>query len=157
MKHCFTLDGIKPLSVNSTYTNVGRGRAKTQAARDWTSEFFYQLGTQENLKKLAELRETFDPAQHFYAVQLDMYYPDSLLFRKGGGISAKTVDLSNFEKSIIDCLFLPKFNNTPFPYGCENLNIDDKFVAELVSRKKAAQAHQLSIAIEIRPLSILQD
>lgn len=156
MQHTFTLPGIKPLSINSTYTNVGRGRAKTQAARDWTTEFFHALGTQANLQALKELREYFNPEEHFYSLSLVLTYPMPIFWKQDSGISAKTVDISNFEKSIIDCLFLPKFHVTPFPYGCENLNVDDKFLAEMQSAKRAGDDYSLKIVVEIKPLTLLR-
>jgi hypothetical protein len=156
MMHTFYLPGIKPLSINSTYTNVGKGRAKTQAARDWTTEFFHTLSTQSNLDNLMQLREKFNPEEHYYSIKIEMQYPESIFWKKGAGISAKTVDLSNFEKSIIDCLFLPKFHVTPFPYGCENLNIDDKYVAELRSSKVPGDQHSVKVVIEIKSLDLLR-
>lgn len=132
---------------------------KTAAAKDWTYKVFHALSTPENLKKLQELREIFDPKIHCHYVSMWAVYPEKELYTKSGGVSARTQDCSNWEKPLLDCFFLPKYFTEPAPYGCLNLNTDDRSVVQLVSAKvegDRALIVEVSIkAIKDRPIAVL--
>lgn len=146
MRESFTIQ-LKPFSINAMY--YGDGRTKTQAARDWSYQVFHKL-SQEGIKtKLKKLRDHFDHKKHGYVVRLSATYPEKLFYRKAGGISAKTMDISNWEKPLIDLLFLPKYFDQEPPYGCENLNIDDKYIVGLSSRKQPGEGQQMRISITV--------
>lgn len=149
MKKEITLQNSKPFSINGSYFSTGHGFIKTTAFREWSYNIFNQLSRFE--KEFAELRNYFDPLKHAYSVQLTAVYPRRVLFKKSGGLSSKTIDISNWEKSIIDCLCLPKHFEIPAPYGCKNLNIDDRFIIRMSSTKECAtnDEYSLRMAIEI--------
>ena len=138
---------IKALSINAMYC---KNRSwKTSEYNDWSAAVFHKLDTEENLQALQELREFFDSSKHGYAVNLKFYYPKEILFTKKGSLSARAHDLSNIEKPIIDLIFLPCYFDKSSPYGCKNLNIDDKFIYELSSKKLAAEEHRIEIELSI--------
>lgn len=144
----FKLD-IKPFSVNQMY---GAKKFRTVAYTNWIQELLSCLSTSDNLLKLKTLRESFDIKKHYYSVELLVFYPRNVFINKKGEISTKTQDCSNFEKSLIDVLFLPKYFET-----VENLNIDDKYIAELLSKKMASEdgSQYIEVSIEIKTLQDL--
>lgn len=149
MKRLLVLNTVKPLSINSTYYSTGGGFIKTTAAREWTHEVCYHLSSEENEKALADLRQHFDNSKHYYKISLEAHYPKKFFITGKGHISARTVDITNWEKSIIDVIFLPKnYSDTP-PYGCKNLNIDDRYICEMSSKKVLSKDDFYRIVVEI--------
>ena len=127
-------------------------RHKTIEAQEWSCSVLVALALKENKKKLKELRQHFDPMKHVYKVDLTFFYPKHVLFRKDGGISARAHDLSNVEKPLIDLVFLPMFYDRPSPYGAKNLNIDDKYIIDLRSRKRVGKDFRIRVALNIKDL-----
>jgi hypothetical protein len=152
MRFSFMLKGIKPFSVNSLFYNDGR--TKTQAYYDWSFKFFGMLCHESVQLGLEPMREQFDPKKHCFAVRLTAYYPEKIFYRQVGGISAKTMDLSNWEKPLIDALFLPKNHKVSPPFGSPNMNCDDRYIASIVSRKRMTTEDEPSIRISIAMLPI---
>lgn len=129
-------------------------RHKTAEAHEWSHTVLHYLSQEPNKQSLKELREHFEPKKHAYKLDLTFYYPHEILHTKDGRISAKSHDISNIEKPLIDLIFLPKyFDQTP-PYGAQNLKIDDKYILEMTSRKKAATEHGIDVNIEIIELKV---
>ena len=126
---------------------------KTSAALDWSHTVLHHLGFEENAVILEELRDHFDPEQHMYAIDLEFYYPKELLITKKRTLSSKAHDLSNIEKPLIDLIFLPTYFNKPSPYGAKNLNIDDKFISDLSSKKRPSDEHRIIVNITINDLN----
>lgn len=149
MKRVFSLHGLKPLSVNSTYVRTLNGVMKTSAATEWFYSAFHILSSEENKQKLKELREYFDPKKHVYSFEIVALYPKKIFFTKQGTVNSKTIDVSNFEKSIIDIFCLKRYFNNPSPAGCENLNTDDRYVTDLTSRKAVSSDDEPRIEVEI--------
>lgn len=146
MKRTIILN-TKALSVNAMYC---KNRSwKTAEYNQWSCAVFHKLDTKENLEAFSDLREFFDPLKHAYSVSIRFYYPQNILFTKKGSLSAKAHDLSNIEKPIIDLIFLPCYFDKSSPYGCKNLNIDDKFIYELSSKKLPAEEHRIEIDLSI--------
>ncbi len=108
------------------------------------------LASKENRKKLKQLRDHFDPKQHVYKIELTFFYPKHVLYTKDGPISARAHDLSNIEKPLLDLLFLPAFYDR---YNCKNLNIDDKYITHLVSKKCVGKSFKIKINIHIKDLN----
>lgn len=136
----------KPLSVNSMYYG-NRLHGMRADAKDWQVQVFHGLSQYE--AELGALRSQFKKSKHGYAVKLTFVVPKTVLYTKTGELSSRAADLSNIEKSIIDCLFLPKhFSNTP-PYGCQNLNMDDRYLKTLSSRKVAGDDWEIHINVRI--------
>lgn len=127
-------------------------RHKTIEAQEWSCSVLVALALKENKKKLKELRQHFDPKKHVYKVDLTFFYPKHVLFRKDGGISARAHDLSNVEKPLIDLVFLPMFYDRPSPYGAKNLNIDDKYIIDLRSRKRVGKDFRIRVTLNIKDL-----
>jgi hypothetical protein len=127
-------------------------RHKTIEAQEWSCSVLVALALKENKKKLKELRQHFDPMKHVYKVDLTFFYPKHVLYRKDGGISARAHDLSNVEKPLIDLVFLPMFYDRPSPYGAKNLNIDDKYIIDLRSRKRVGKDFRIRVTLNIKDL-----
>lgn len=143
---------MAPFSINRMY--YANKMSKTAEAQKWTLEVFHDLSQPHNQEKLEALRAGFDPKQHGFNVSFTMYFPVDIFWTKTKRISSRTFDLSNIEKPLIDLLFLPKyFDKTP-PFGCKNLNIDDKYLMEMSSRKLPHNSpkHRMLIDVEIKDL-----
>ncbi len=137
---------VRSFSINAMY---GPKKFKTSLARDWEMTVFHQLSSEENLTKFSRLREAFDPAIHGYSVSIIVYYPESKFYTKGGDISAHTHDVSNYEKPLVDLLFLPKYFDLNAPYGCRNLNVDDKYIVRMFSRKAVGPDYSVKVVLKV--------
>jgi hypothetical protein len=129
---------IKPYSINRYY--YSDRQTKTAAARNW------ELQTLGFIKEHAAAFKTmyglFDESKHAFRVKLDAYYPSKEFMNKAGRVSARTMDLSNWEKPLLDLLFLPKYVG--------NLGIDDRFIVELKSTKQESPSkttHYVTVEI----------
>ena len=127
-------------------------RHKTIEAQEWSCSVLVALALKENKKKIKELRQYFDPKKHVYKVDLTFFYTKHVLHKKEGGISARAHDLSNVEKPLIDLIFLPMFYDRPSPYGAKNLNIDDKYITDLRSRKRVGKDFRIRVTLNIKDL-----
>ena len=127
-------------------------RHKTIEAQEWSCSILVALALKENKKKLKELRQYFDPEKHVYKVDLTFFYPKHVLHTKEGPISARAHDLSNVEKPLIDLVFLPMFYDRIPPYGAKNLNIDDKYITDLRSRKRVGKDFRIRIGLHVKDL-----
>ena len=141
---------LKPFSINAMFCRDKRH--KTIEAQEWSCSVLVALALKENKKKLKELRQYFDPKKHVYKVDLTFFYPKHVLHKKEGGISARAHDLSNVEKPLIELIFLPKFYDPPSPYGAKNLNIDDKYITDLRSRKRVGKDFRIRVTLNIKDL-----
>lgn len=156
MKEKFILHGLKPLSVNSTYYRSFNGVTKTSAANDWTYTIFHILSSSENVEKLAKLRSEFDPKLHALSFDICVFYPKSIFYTKTGVINSKTIDVSNFEKSIVDVFCLKRHFDNPPPSGCQNLNTDDRYVTDMRSSKRPSEDGEPRIEVEIEIKTLYQ-
>lgn len=138
------------MSINSLYY-ANRGHGKTIKAQDWSHNIFHMLNNSDDLQKFTDLREFFKPNEHYYKVEF--IFSNNKILTKSGQLSSGAADLSNIEKPIIDLMFLPKYFDVSSPYGLKNLNIDDKYIGELSSRKKPGTDQKIDIVISIYSLS----
>jgi hypothetical protein len=136
----------KPLSVNSMYYGNKRHGMRSEA-KDWQVNVFHGLSQYE--AQLGALRSQFKKSKHGYAVSLTWVIPKDHLYTKAGELSSRCCDLSNIEKALIDVLFLPKNFSNNAPYGCQNLNIDDRYLKTLTSRKVAGDEWGVIINVRI--------
>lgn len=148
MKQKLTIS-LKPLSINSTYYHGSARYGKNTKAKDWTYDAFSELMYFENKEKLKLLRDYFDVSKHAYLVSLNWKFPKSILITKTNTLSSKAHDLSNIEKSIIDILFLPSNFSDDKSQGCLNLNIDDKHMLQLHSKKSLSESEDYSLEITV--------
>jgi hypothetical protein len=149
VKHTFTLPGLKPFSINAAYVRTHSGVHKSQGASQFCSQIFHILGREVNQAKLTELREHFNVDKHVWICNMTAFYPHTEYFNKKGHISSKTIDCTNWEKLIVDAIWLPKFHNESFPQGCPNLNSDDRFLVYMSSHKQPAEQRSIEVTIEI--------
>lgn len=147
MKAIITLP-LKTFSVNQMY--YGNRQIKTVAAKEWSYTVFHELSKKHNQEELLKLREYFDPSKHVYVLNMTAYYPKEILFTKKGYISGRAHDITNWEKPLVDLIFHPKYFDISTPYGCKNLNIDDKFVTDCYSKKRPSLDDNYSIKITLR-------
>jgi hypothetical protein len=148
MQETFTILS-KSFSINSMYNYKNNRKFKTLEAEKWETGILHQLSSKQNMQKFENLRSQFDPELHSYAVTISVYYPEADFYTKKGLISAHTHDVSNYEKPLIDLLFLPKYFELPAPYGCKNLNMDDKYITRMFSTKRPGTEHKLIVKIKI--------
>lgn len=150
MKQLFKLRA-KPFSLNAA--TYGDARTKTRDYYDWQAQIFHQLSSEINQLKLQELREFFDESRHSFKVHIKALYPKDQYVTKQGILSSRTVDLTNSEKLIQDLFFDKQYFDRQAPYGCKNLNANDKHVIALFSEKTFHDSpdYILQIAIKIIP------
>ena len=152
MRRTITLK-LKPFSINAMYYG-NRKHGKTIEAQEWACSVLVALALKENKKKLKELRQCFDSLKHVYKVDLTFFYPKHTLYTKECRVSGRAHDLSNIEKPLIDLVFLPRYYDLPSPYGAENLNIDDKYIIHLTSKKKVGKSCKIKVSIQIKDLNL---
>jgi len=136
---------ISAFSINRMY---GRDRRhKTQVYKDWEMGALQALSAASVQQQFTSLRDAYKEGTHCFNVELEFHSPD--LLNKQGTISSRVEDLSNTEKILLDILFLPKFHVQPFPYGCKNVNTDDKYVLKLTSSKHLSATQKIVVRIEL--------
>jgi len=149
-----TLDlilNIKPYSVNAYY--YGNRSIKKTEARNWEHSMIELLKPEECQKQLEHLKELFDPKKHCITISILCLYPEEIFFTQKGTISAKTFDVSNVEKPIIDVIFLEKYATTKIT----NVGIDDKFIIDMHSYKRSYHKNEIRIKIQIENLEYLEN
>lgn len=151
LSHTIKFADLKPFSVNASYVRTFNGVRKSSGASEYSAQIFNVISRESEAAKLQELQSKFDPKEHCYKLKITAYYPEAEYYTKKHELSSKTIDISNAEKLIVDCLFLPKFNEEPFPYGARNLNCDDRYLVEMTSRKLGANKRLIEVTIEIWP------
>lgn len=136
---------IKPYSINAMYY---RNKAfKRREALDWSYNVLSHLSHHTNEEKMRDLREAFDPKKQYFRVEITFFMPEKKLITKDGRL--KTPDLSNIEKPLIDLLFDRQYYDKEPPFGCKNINIDDKYIGELFSSKRVCPDGQYHADIKI--------
>lgn len=139
-----------PFSINAFH--YATKRIITADAREWMQDVIYQLSAPGIEAKLQQFRKEFDQKKDTIALILHFKFPESQFYTKAGHISSHIPDLSNIEKPLMDILFLPKhFGNNP-PQTFQNLNMDDKFVTTLYSKKSAFTGEKPHIEISLKIL-----
>lgn len=125
---------IKGFSVNA-YT--GRNKNfKTREAADWETTVCALLNKH---KALYELAEDWKRDGGCFKVSMTFVYPHHIFYNRAGAVSAKAFDLSNVEKPLLDMLFR------------ETMGVDDRFVTELNSRKRAGGMYAIEVTLELNP------
>ena len=133
MKISFNLP-TKAFSVNATYF---RNRAfKTPEFRAWEAETAILL---DDVKDLTDLAHEFNRVGGEFWVSFTYVYPYHIYYNKAKDISAKTFDLSNVEKPLLDQIFGGR------------MSVNDRFVTLLRSSKEPGAMHEIRITIELVP------
>ena len=140
----------KPVSINNFYYANKRHGIRAEA-KEWQSDLFVALASSTNKAIIQNLKSHFDERVHGYKFSITYEAPASTFYTKRSTLSSRQIDLSNCEKSLIDVFFLPKYNGT---YGCENLNIDDKWLLELSSRKTLSPDENYYTVVKIEIIDL---
>lgn len=143
---------VKPFSINAIHYRDGK--RKTVEAREWECTIFNALSTTKHLADMKELKTAFDPLRHGFAIKLTCYYPEIMYKTKLGNISSKTMDITNWEKPLVDVLFLDKYSLYDPPFGVQNLQTDDKYIVSMHSRKLSHKEPNTKIEIVVKLISV---
>lgn len=147
MRRSFTLP-TKAFSINAAHY---RDRSmKTKECRDWERQVLYLLSSPDIQSKILELRAAFDPDKHAFSIRLCFEYPPEVFFNAQGKLSARSFDLSNTEKLLIDLLFDEKYARNSH-VAVQNLAANDKYVTSLLSCKKPGTRYNIHVAIKLVP------
>jgi len=141
---------VKTFSINKMY--YATQKVKTKEAREWYGRDFNYLDDPAIQVELEKIRSAFDPKKHALFVHLKAHYDPARLFTKDGRLSGRAHDITNWEKPLIDLLFLPKYFNQKPPKGAPNLNVDDKYLIGCSSSKIPNK--EIGIKIEIKILDL---
>lgn len=142
---------IKPYSVNKYF--YGNRSVKRREAVQWETCMVELLRPEEYQKAFKELKDQFDPKEHCLIVEITCYYPKEILITKKGTLSAKAFDISNTEKPIIDVIFLEKYATSTI----SNIGIDDKYIVDMISKKRYSDKHKIEIKIQLKNLQYLEE
>lgn len=93
----------------------------------------------EDVKILSDLALEFHRVGGEFWVSFEYIYPFHIYYNKAKDISAKTFDLSNVEKPLLDQVFGTR------------MGVNDRFVTLLRSSKRAGAQHEIRITIELVP------
>lgn len=135
MTYEFTLP-MKAFSINAyRYRN---NINKTKEARAYEAEFNRHL--EAHREPLTALAEHWRRVRGSCKVVYVIIYPRSVYFNSKGEISAKTFDVSNFEKPIQDMVF-------------NFLGINDCFAKPLYSDKIPGDDYGIYVKLEVQPIA----
>lgn len=129
---------IKPITLNhaTKYRAVGRRAMsyKSPAYKKLESQINSLMNKGNNKKAVSKFNKNFDENKHQLQVEYKFYYPIKL---KGKNrISKTSMDLSNIEKNIQDCIF-------------KSLIADDSCITRLVSEKIHSEQIEIKTSIKI--------
>lgn len=120
-------------------------RFKTAAYKDWYTMVSHEIVHAQYWPQLQKLAETFKLNGGAFNVILETHYPTSIFYAKNGHISAKTYDLTNTEKPLIDLIF------------GDLMDVNDKNIVRVVSTKhpNAAYTH-LKVSITLIDIRLIK-
>lgn len=124
----------RPYSINVAYYS---GFTKKVECRRWEEEVAAQFRLPANKAIIRKWREFVGKP---LCLSLTFEIPEDVFWTKKGEISARSFDLTNVEKLFVDVLFGKH-------YGI--LNIDDKHVVTLISRKRPALEYGIRASLHI--------
>jgi len=136
------------------YFNRSGKKVRSVDARNWSQVIFNELNKPYNQQQLKLCREMIEGGCRGLRIDMVVYYPYGKFFTQTGEISARTLDETNWEKPLVDLIMLPKYYDRPCPYGVENLNIDDKIVTDVTSKKRPIMNEEHSIVVKLTPFDI---
>lgn len=150
-----------PFSINTSH--YIRTKTRTKECRDWGDKILLQLQKQIIQIAFGCLRKNFDETKHGIIFEITWYHPRKKFFtQKDGSVSRRTKDLSNIEKLLIDLICDKRFNGRVFKVGkipkiIKNLNIDDQYIVDLISKKRPHDKTfcEIEVGIDLIDLSEL--
>lgn len=134
---------FRAISVNDSYYGNRKFGMKKEA-KEWTYAVNWELA--KHSSQFDILREQFNPKEHGLSVSFCFIYKE--FFNKSGSVSSKIYDLTNCEKLLLD-LIVDSAHHGIAPYKSPNLNINDKHVIELFSKKAPGAQDRIDIEIKI--------
>lgn len=132
MKVNFTIEG-KAFSINKTYTRDIRFRSSE--FKEWYTLTKTSIQEHDAYKSLLELADDFKSKGGTIVMSLQIVYPFWAFRNKQGEISARTLDVTNYEKGLVDLLL----------QDC--LQINDKNLVKLTSSKCEGPTYQVRIEV----------
>jgi len=137
----FTLP-IPGISINAVYCRDRR--FKTTKYNEWEQHFFHHYAKHSDA--VTAFASQFQPLKHVMKLSLVFGVHRQSFYTKAGTVSAFSMDLSNCEKVVLDCLMLKKYQGRG---GATVIGHDDKFVTTLHSSKVPADSFYIDVAFEI--------
>lgn len=132
---------LPALSINR-WSGVSKRFISTEA-KHWIQDVQYALSGPQNQNQLALIRDSFNAKKHSIGVALHFISPQNEFYNKQGLFSSRTCDITNVEKPLVDVLFLAKYSDSTY----RSLEVDDKYISEMQSRKSAGTAYQIQVRI----------
>lgn len=123
---------IKPFSVNCYH--YATRKVKTADARAWECTVLEALA---DVKELSVLADDWRRLGGYFNISIHCFYPPFIFYTQSGEISAKTIDVTNFEKPLQDLIF-------------KQMGLNDKLVKKMVSEKSAGTHHYIRIKLELK-------
>lgn len=111
-------------------------KIKTMEARAWEATVLECLEAQQ--KPLKAIADEWKAKGGTFKLSITMYYPPHVYINQAGTVSARTFDLSNCEKPLIDLLFL------------RTMDVDDRYIVELYSCKKEGSRTCIKMQLELQ-------
>ena len=134
---------LEPLSINRT--KCRDQRYTTTYYKDYIYNVLNCINKPTSITKINNIKKFFNKKKHAIHLELTFYYPRNIFYTEKDEISSKVHDLSNIEKPLIDIIFL----STHSTDALHNLNIDDKYIIDLISKKRAADEYSIEVLIEV--------
>jgi len=142
---------IKPYSVNQYF--YGNRSIKRKEAREWELSVLELLRDKTTQNQIKEFTDKFNYKKHCIRVKIITQYPKDILYTKKNELSSRAFDITNTEKPLIDVLFLKKYATAT----TKNLQIDDKYIVEMISKKVPGDQHLITVTLEINDLEFEED
>jgi len=141
---------FKGFSVNTQFY-ANRKFGATKEFKEWSYQVNHRLSNYAD--EISAFRKEFDPKIHGLSVSMTFYYKD--FFTKSGSLSHKMFDITNCEKSLLD-LCVDAAHHGKAPYMAPNLNINDAYVLECISKKVPGESDGVLVEIKIVELPTRQ-
>ena len=123
---------IKAYSVNAYF--YGNRSIKTKEARAYEALVLHLL---EDYKQLHDMADIWRESGGYFSIDICVEYPQHIYYNKSGKISAKTFDVTNVEKPLVD-LVMNRF-----------MDVDDKNLTSMCSSKRPGPMHSVRIILEL--------
>jgi Holliday junction resolvase RusA-like endonuclease len=126
---------VKAFSINQM--SCRDARFKTSAYKDWATAVLQYIRDLDNYKTLLDIAAEHKAKNGTFSIKIIVHYPFHEFFNKSQQVSSKTIDVTNFEKPLVDLIFK------------DIMELNDKYVTEMLSRKEASSHHYITVAIRL--------
>lgn len=125
----FTLEG-PCFSINKTY--YASKKILTKEARSWIDNAYAQL--EQHTWAFDKLRSEFTECGGHFEINIEVRYPMEKFYNKQGYVSSRTIDVTNFEKILVDVIF-------------SKLQLNDKYLLNMKSSKKVGDREHINVSL----------